>query len=321
MTTLEWIETEGPGPNRPGSFGIQTVSVHLLDVSPSGNDRTHFLPETLQALADDIAENGQTSPVIVRPKGSRYEIVAGETRTRAIRDVLCQETITVDVRELSDKQARAIMLSENTVRADLDPIDLGRAWAMRQAENGWSLAETARQVHKSPSTVQDHMSLLALAPELQEMVRTKQLTIQRGRQLNSLEHAAQRSAVVQGAELGTEAFARLVSKMQAEQDQAGLFELEALKQETYDLAAGKYVEEVKAEDEIDVLVGPREVADRLNVGRPTVAQWRKRYADFPTPLAYLSDGARQVPGKPMSPGLPVWQWAQIREWAVRTGRI
>jgi hypothetical protein len=69
------------------------------------------------------------------------------------------------------------------------------------------------------------------------------------------------------------------------------------------------------------LVGPGEVADRLKVNRSTVAQWRSRYPNFPTPLAFLSDGARQIKGKAPSPGLPVWQWSQIREWAEATGRL
>src|ERR1035437_1009779 len=223
VTSLEWIETE-PGPYRPGSFGKQTVSVDLLDVSPVGNDRKRFSADVLKALASDIAENGQISPVIVRPVGNRLEIVAGETRTRAIRDILQRSTIEVDVRELSDSQARAIMLSENMIRADLDPIDLGFAYASRMASEGWSLAETARQVHKSPRTVQDYIGLLALADDLQELVRTGQLSIVRGRQLNSLAHAAQRAAVVQGSELSTVAFSRLVSKLQHDQDQASMFD-------------------------------------------------------------------------------------------------
>lgn len=322
MSTLEWIETEEPGPSAPAfSLGKQTVGVTLLDVSPEGNDRKRFDPATLEALAASIAENGQISPVIVRPIGSRLEIVAGETRTRAIRDVLQRSEIIVDIRELTDSQARAIMLEENMVRADLDPIDLGFAYASRMASEGWSLAETARQVHKSPRTVQDYMSLLALAPDLQEMIRNGSLSIVRGRQLNSLDHPRQRAAVREGAELGTDSFSRLVSKLQAEQDQSSMFDMDTLTQQTYDVAASKYVDEVKQEEEQDVLVGPAEVAIRLGVGRPTVAQWRKRYADFPTPLAYLSDGARQVPGKAKSPGLPVWQWSQIRTWATATGRL
>jgi hypothetical protein len=68
------------------------------------------------------------------------------------------------------------------------------------------------------------------------------------------------------------------------------------------------------------LVGPGEVAERLGVKRPTISQWRARYSDFPTPLAFLDDGRRGVVGRGAT-GLPVWEWSSVATWAKMNGRL
>jgi hypothetical protein len=66
------------------------------------------------------------------------------------------------------------------------------------------------------------------------------------------------------------------------------------------------------------LVGPVEIADRTGVSRNAIAQWRRRYADFPAPLAVLG-GSRTGP-KGGSGGMPVWTWPAVYSWLVATGR-
>ena len=67
------------------------------------------------------------------------------------------------------------------------------------------------------------------------------------------------------------------------------------------------------------LVGPGEVADRLDVQRATVAQWRARGL-LPEPLGVIDQGNRQIPGNKPSAGIPIWSWSSIRDWATATGR-
>jgi hypothetical protein len=74
----------------------------------------------------------------------------------------------------------------------------------------------------------------------------------------------------------------------------------------------------------NALVGPAEIAAKFGVKRATIGQWRKRYADFPEPVAVLDDGRRGVAGGHTgrgSPGMLVWQWWQIVDWAKAHGRI
>lgn len=123
---------------------------------------------------------------------------------------------------------------------------------------------------------------------------------------------------------------RLCSELRAEQDQAALFDMPALTQEEYDAKASAYVVGVLGEiPTVSVecaafgqgLWGPSEVAEVLGVGRATVAQWRRRYADFPTPLVELGAGRQGPNGAKASEGMPVWFSQDVIRWAQSTKRM
>lgn len=312
------------------TLGVQTVDVERLIVSDRGNDRTVFSEHELRELADSIDRIGQITPVIVRPgPGDRLEIVAGERRTRAVR-LLGSPTIVVDVRPLSDHDAAELMLAENLVRVDLDPVDEGRSLARRMAETGVSIGILAKQWDRSEGYVKDRLALLELTEDIAHLVRTGQLPIGKGASMAGLVPERQRAAVRRGADLSAPAFRRLCSELRAEQDQASMFDLAELTTEEYDAEAKRYVDKVAADPIPDIpkkafdaftqaLVGPAEIADRLGVGKSTVAQWRRRYDDFPAPLAVLGNG-RQAPRGGQPAGTPVFFWMDVLNWAVATGR-
>ena len=300
---------------------IPLEDVYLSDV---GNDRETFGAGELEALAGSMATSGQLTPITVRPRpAGGWELVAGERRTRAAR-LLGWSTIRAEVRELDDAAAWSIMLEENLVRADLDPLEECRAMWRRALAYGWTLAEVAAAFRRSRSYCADRMALAGLAPEVGELVRNGSMTPRRAAMMAELEPAGQRAAVRRGAELGADAFRRLCSELLEAERSASMFDLEELTAEHYDTAASRYVDAMALDDApadpaAPDLVGPSEVAERAGVSRSTVAQWRRRHPDFPAPLAYLGAG-RQAPRGGSSGGMPVWDWPAVAAWLVTTGR-
>ena len=104
----------------------EIANIPVSSIAAGNNDRKEFDPVKLEELAASIAAHGLAQPITVRPLSGLipgFEIVAGERRFRAISRVLQWDTIPAIVRDLDDEAASAIMLAENTGRADLNPIE------------------------------------------------------------------------------------------------------------------------------------------------------------------------------------------------------
>ncbi len=160
---------------------IVNLPVHLVERGK--NDRTRFNAAKLQELADSIAAIGQSTPIVVRPKhresfriDHRYELVAGERRLRAVRDILHHATIKAIVLDLNDGDASMTMLAENIARADLDPIDEAAAYLVR-TQAGASIDQLARQVGVSPQRINSRLPLNDLREEIKQLVRSGDITV------------------------------------------------------------------------------------------------------------------------------------------------
>ncbi len=154
---------------------IQEIALDKITAS-FGNDRTTFDDSALRALADSIAANGLAQPVTVRPVGDGYQLIAGERRYRAHK-LLGMATIRAIVTELSDERAAQIMLSENTARKDLDPIDEAQAYARRMREYAWTDKQCADKAGVNVQTVRNRIALLSLREDIQFLVRSGNLQL------------------------------------------------------------------------------------------------------------------------------------------------
>ena len=145
-----------------GGAGLVRLPLELIRPSPN-QPRRRFREEALKELVESIREKGLLQPLLVRPKGEGYELVAGERRYRAALEAGLKEG-PVLVRDLTDREALEIALVENLQREDLSPVE--EAWGYRRLlDMGLTQEEVAQRVGKARSTVANALRLLQLPEE------------------------------------------------------------------------------------------------------------------------------------------------------------
>jgi ParB family transcriptional regulator, chromosome partitioning protein len=165
-----------------------------LDVIEPGRyqPRSAMDPDRLEELADSIREQGLVQPIVVRPlaKQGRYELIAGERRWRACQ-MAGMETIPALVREIADEATLALALIENIQREDLNPLEEAVALRRLIDEFGLTHEQAAKSVGRSRTSVTNLLRLMELAPEVRELVDSKQIDMGHARALLTLERSDQ----------------------------------------------------------------------------------------------------------------------------------
>lgn len=173
--------------------------------------RAQFDNQSIEELSQSMRSGGVLQPIIVRPMGDGYELVAGERRLRAAK-LAELEQIPAVVKILSDEQALELSLVENLQREDLNPLEQARAFERLSSEFALTQEEIAQRTGKDRATVANLMRLLRLPAEVQVFVEEGKLTAGHARALLKLEE----SAVLQRV-LAKRMVSRRVSVRQAEE--------------------------------------------------------------------------------------------------------
>jgi ParB family chromosome partitioning protein len=171
------IPTGAPGEGG-GLEQIPVASIRPNRFQP----RSRFDEEELSALSESIREVGVLQPVLVRPIGDEYELVAGERRWRAARRAGLQ-TIPAVVRETDDTAALEHALVENLQRSDLNPIEEAAAYQQLIEEFQLTHEQVASRVGQSRASVSNKLRLLQLPPAVQRLVQERQLDMGHARAL------------------------------------------------------------------------------------------------------------------------------------------
>lgn len=208
--------------------------VPLNQIQPGNNDRKHFDPTKLAELAANIKQHGLAQPITIRSadasSAAKYEIVAGERRYRA-HQINSAETIPAIIRTLTDEQASAIMLVENTSRADLNPIEEANGYQSRIDKYDWSIQKLAQTAGVSETRVRNRLKLLHLHPDAQHLVAHNNIPIGHAELLSTLDHNRQLIALrvlTNGKSLTKSQFSRMVGELEQEQNQDTLIDLSTL---------------------------------------------------------------------------------------------
>ena len=153
--------------------GARLLPLDLVDANPQ-QSRQVFDEAALDELAQSIREHGVLEPILLRPDGNRYQVVAGERRTRAAR-LAGLAAIPAIIREMTNEEAAYATAIENLQRADLDLEDEARWFAYLRDLTGLSGRELARRLGKGYNYVNRRLALLD-RPDLLARVRAGELT-------------------------------------------------------------------------------------------------------------------------------------------------
>jgi ParB family chromosome partitioning protein len=160
---------------------VQMIPVASIEPHP-GQPRRIFQEEALAELAESIQARGVIQPIVVRPHGHRFQIVAGERRWRAAQRAQLHELPAI-VRDFSDEETLEVALIENIQRQDLNAIEEAQAYQRLVADYGHTQEELGRIVHKSRSHVANLIRLLELPSRVQVMVGAGELSMGHARAL------------------------------------------------------------------------------------------------------------------------------------------
>lgn len=167
--------------SKSGSEELLEIDLDLIKPNAE-QPRTRFADDSLEELAQSIRINGVVQPIIVRRKGSTYEIVAGERRWRASQRAGLQKVPAI-VRDVSDDKLLELALIENIQRQELNAIEEARAYKNLVETVGLTQEMIAERVGKNRTVITTFLRLLKLPEDIQKLVEDERITAGHGRAL------------------------------------------------------------------------------------------------------------------------------------------
>jgi ParB family transcriptional regulator, chromosome partitioning protein len=180
--------------------GAQLVDIDLIEPSPY-QPRTHFREEALEELARSIQASGIIQPLVLRPVGSRFQLLAGERRWRAAQRAGLTRVPAV-MREVSDEAALEITLVENIQREDLNAIEEARAFERLMSEFHLTQEEVATRTGKDRTTIANAVRLLRLEKTVLDLIEDGRISPGHGRALLAITDPKLRVGLSQRAARG-----------------------------------------------------------------------------------------------------------------------
>ena len=166
---------------------VVRIPIDMIDVNPH-QPRQTLTPESVQQMAESIRRHGQLTPILVRRRGERYELIAGQRRLEAVR-FLERPGVEAVVLSAGDCDSALIALVENVQREALHFLD--EAEACRRMLDAYPITQErlAACLSLSPSALNNRLRLLKLPEQVREAVRTLGLTERHARALIRLPDA------------------------------------------------------------------------------------------------------------------------------------
>ncbi len=189
----------------------ETAEIAIREIRPNRYQPRRVMDEEkLAELVESIREHGVVQPVLVRPTGDGYELVAGERRWRAAQ-LVGLESIPAVVKDYDDAQSMEIALVENLQREDLNPVEEADAFRRLMEEFNLTQEDVAKRVGRSRPAVANSLRLLSLPEGIREDVSRGTISAGHARAILSLDRDELRDRLAEAIK------ARHLSVRQAEQ--------------------------------------------------------------------------------------------------------
>ncbi len=177
-------------PEDIGSGERRVIEINLDRIHPGlYQPREDFNEEKLKELVASIKESGLIQPVIVRPVNGDYELIAGERRLRAVKE-LGLERVPAVIKNAGDEEALELSIVENIQRENLNPVEEAKAYVRLSQEFGLTQEDVARKVARSRTAVANTVRLLKLPEDIQEDISAGRITAGHAKAILMLERAS-----------------------------------------------------------------------------------------------------------------------------------
>ncbi|MBT4693987.1 MAG: ParB/RepB/Spo0J family partition protein [Planctomycetaceae bacterium] len=181
VSSLEPTETTAATDTPKSPSGFTVLAVSEIDDNPY-QPRRHFDEEQLVALSQSLKQHDLLQPIVVRPKGTRYELISGERRLRAAI-MAGWKTIAAQVREASDRETAELAIIENLQRKDLNALEKADSFKRYLDEHSCSHSELAKRLSVDRSTVANLIRLLELPDPVKQTLANNLITAGHARAL------------------------------------------------------------------------------------------------------------------------------------------
>jgi len=169
---------------------VEPIEIRMI--RPSKFPVRYKLPANSPELANlksSIKEHGLLQPIVIRPLDHGFEIVAGHRRFSACKSMRWR-FIPSKIRDLSDKHAYEIQLTENIQRKSMDPIEEAEAYQKYVNEYGWGgVSDLGRKIGKSEEYVSHRMQLLKLSNDVREKIVHNDLSVSQALELTNVDES------------------------------------------------------------------------------------------------------------------------------------
>jgi len=200
------------------------INIELIQPNPRQPRKTSD-QQALEELAESIREQGLLQPIVVRPEGDKFIIIAGHRRYEACK-LIGLDSIPSVVREANEHEALEQSLIENVQREDINPVEEAQCYRQLMDEHGYSIRNMAAKVHKSVGYIHSRLELLK-HEDLAQRVSESQVGVFEARELAKVEDREVRQALTErvvAGELDRPALKQEVKVLTGKIEQRPLFD-------------------------------------------------------------------------------------------------